>query len=152
MHTDTEGSGELGVLLHNKDLNMPFPVDEKYILSTEEKLKVKFPESFRKKMIEENGGTVETPPDAWDLYPFFDTSNKKRMKRTSNDIIRETNVAREWDTFPKDAIAIGANGSGDQLIFMRVSVAPDKCENTVYWWDHENGNINKVANDFNELI
>jgi hypothetical protein len=134
---------------------MPFPVDEKYVLNTEEQLKVKFPVSFpvsfREKMMKENGGTVETSPDAWDLYPFFDTSDKKRIKRTSNNIFRETNVAREWDTFPKDAIAIGANGSGDQLIFMRSSVDPQKCENTVYWWDHETGDINKIANDFKEI-
>jgi hypothetical protein len=131
---------------------MPFPVDEKYVLNAEEKLKVKFPLSFREKKMKENGGIVETPPDAWDLYPFFDTSDKKRIKRTSNDIVRETNVAGEWDTFPKDAIAIGANGSGDQLIFKRSSVNPQECENTVYWWDHETGNINKVANDFKEIV
>ena len=130
---------------------MPFPVDEKHILNTEEKLKVKFPESYRNKMILENGGTVETPPDAWNLYPFFDTSDKKRIKRTSNHIIRETGVAREWDTFPQNAVAIGSNGCGDQLIFIKPSISSDQCDASVYWWDHETGNINKVANDFDEL-
>ena len=48
---------------------MPFYVDEKYVLNTEEQLKVKFPVSFREKMMKENGGTVETPPDVWDLTP-----------------------------------------------------------------------------------
>ena len=131
---------------------MPFPVDEKHILNTEEKLKVKFPESYRKKMIIENGGTVETPPDAWNLYPFFDTSNIKRIKRTSNHISCETGVAREWDTFPQNAIAIGSNGCGDQLIFIKPSASSTQCDASVYWWDHETGNINKVANDFDELV
>jgi hypothetical protein len=130
---------------------MPFPVDEKYILQAEEKLSVKFPSSYREKMLKDNGGEVETPPDAWNLYPFFDTSDKKRIKRTSNDIVRETTVAREWDNFPKEAIAIGSNGCGDRLIFIRSSDDPLKLDDSVFWWDHETGNINKVANDFNEI-
>ena len=130
---------------------MPFPVDEKYILKAEEKLNVKFPASFREKMMKDNGGEVETPPDAWNLYPFFDTSDKNRIKRTSNDVVRETTVAREWGNFPKEAVAIGSNGSGDQLIFMRSTDDPLTLDNCVFWWDHETGNINKVADDFKEI-
>jgi len=80
---------------------MPFPINEKYIIATEEKLRVKFPESFRAKMMEKNGGEVETPPDAWRLYPFLDTSDKKRLKRTCNDIVRETTNAKGWIGFPE---------------------------------------------------
>jgi hypothetical protein len=69
---------------------MPFPVDEKYVIQTEQKLGVRFPDSFREKMQTDNGGLVVTLPDAWTLYPFFDTSDKKRLKRTSNDLVRET--------------------------------------------------------------
>lgn len=98
---------------------MPFPVDERYIAQTETKLAVKFPNSFREKMMKENGGEIEAPADAWALYPFFDSSDKKRVKRTSNDIVRETENALKWDRFPVNAVAIGANGSGDQLIFLK---------------------------------
>ncbi len=92
---------------------MPFPVDEKYIVQCEQKLGVTFPKSFRDKMMEENGGTLETPPDAWRLYPFWDTSNRKRLTRTAYDIIRETESARQWTGFPEDAIAVGTNDMGD---------------------------------------
>lgn len=131
---------------------MPFPVEEKYIIKTESNLNVKFPASFRDKMIKNNGGEVETPPDSWHLYPFFDSSDKKRIKRTNNDIVRETNEAKKWNNFPEEAIAIGSNGCGDQLILIRSSDNRNILANTVYWWDHETGFINKVANDFNELI
>ncbi len=69
---------------------MPFPLEEKYILATEAKMGVRFPESFRAKMMKSNGGEVSTPPDAWELYPFLDTSNRKRISRTSNEIPRES--------------------------------------------------------------
>lgn len=129
---------------------MPFPVDDKYIHQAEQKLGVKFPVSFRQKMMQDNGGEVETPPDAWQLYPFMDTSDKKRLKRTCNDITRETASARQWDSFPHDAIAIGTNGAGDQLIFIPTD-DPTILQNAVFWWDHETGELEKVADDFKDL-
>lgn len=102
-------------------------------------------------MMADNGGEVETPPDSWQLYPFFDSSDKKRLKRTCNDITRETITARESFGFPSDAIAIGGNGSGDHLVLFP-STNPSQLQDTVYWWDHEMGNIIKVANDFSELV
>ncbi|MCP4986215.1 MAG: SMI1/KNR4 family protein [Colwellia sp.] len=131
---------------------MPFPVDEKYIVQTEEKLAVRFPHSFKEKMKKENGGEVETPPDAWLLYPFFDTSDRKRLKRTTNDIIKETKSAQEWTGFPNNTVTIGSNGSGDQLVFLRLESTKATLGNTVYCWDHETGNLNKLANDFSELL
>ena len=130
---------------------MPFPIDEKYIIETEEKLSLTFPKSFREKMMASNGGEVETPPDAWELYPFWDKSNKKRLSRTCNDIIIETDSSRKWVGFPKTAIAIGANGGGDKLIFLQNENNPNELAPQIYWWDHETGSVHIVANDFSEL-
>jgi hypothetical protein len=135
----------------DKEMKMPFPVDEKYILQTEQKLGVKFPESFRKKMMEENGGSVETPPDAWDLYPFMDTSDRTRLKRTCNDIVRETASLRDWPGCPPTAVAIGANGCGDQLVLIP-SENTEILQDAVFWWNHENGELSKVAHDFGDLM
>lgn len=89
---------------------MPFPVEEQYIIQTERKLSVTFPDSFRKKMMRENGGEILTEVDDWQLYPFLDASDRKRLTRTANDIVRETEQAREWRDFPEAAVAIGENG------------------------------------------
>lgn len=130
---------------------MPFPIEEKYIVQTEAKLNVTFPESYKKKMQIENGGEIQTPPDSWLLYPFFDKSNKKRLKRTANDICRETKQAMEWEGFPQNAICIGSNGCGDQLVFVESESQKGLLGNEVFWWDHETANISKIANDFSEL-
>ncbi len=127
---------------------MPFPIDEKYIDATESKLGAKLPKSYTDAMRQHNGGKVQTPPDKWRLYPIFDSSDKKRLKRTCNDIVRETKVALNSDTFPKGAIAIGANGGGDQLIFLRTG---DTIDPQVHWWDHETGQTILVANDLGDL-
>jgi len=129
---------------------MPFPVDEKYIAATEEKLGREFPTTFRAKMMADNGGQVNSPPDAWRLYPFFDTSNKKRMKRTCNDIVCETASAKQWTGFPADAVAIGANGGGEQLILLPAEDGTSLGDE-VYWWDHETGSIQRIVDDFGDL-
>src|SRR5436309_2189484 len=118
---------------------MPFPLDPKYIREAEEKLSTTFPSMFRGRMIRENGGSVEAAADEWQLHPFLDSSDKKRIARTCNDIVRETKRMREWPNFPAAAVAIGGNGTADQLILMPREDAPDELQTAVYWWDHETG-------------
>ena len=99
----------------------------------------------------ENGGEVETGDDAWQLYPFLDSSDNKRLARTCNDITRETQNARSWSGFPANAIAIGANGAGDQLVLLKNSENESELSPIVCWWDHETGRAHEVAKDFSEL-
>jgi len=131
---------------------MPFPVEEIYIKKTEEKIGTEFPSSFRMKMMRDNGGEIETEDDNWQLFPFFDESDKKRLSRTYNDIVRETQSAKKWSNFPADCIAIASNGSGDLLVFKRLANPDRKIEDTVYFWSHETGKLEKVASSFSELI
>ena len=130
---------------------MPFPIDIKYVNETERKLGVKFPPSFVVRMVRNNGGEVSTPPDAWQLYPFLDSSDRKRLARTCNDIVRETAKAKEWPNFPPQAVAIGGNGCGDQLVLIPQSDVPTHLGHEVYFWDHETGELFKLADDFDEI-
>ena len=131
---------------------MPSPVDPKWITQTEEKLGVRFPASFVTAMSKMNGGTVRTRIDHFDLFPFLDASDRKRIQRTCGSIDRETTMAREdWTGFPPDAVAIGANGGGDLLVLIPMPDLPDTLQHTVYWWDHETGAVEPVADDFNDL-
>ena len=131
---------------------MAFPVEERFIIETEKKLGAKLPSDYVAKMMIQNGGEVQTPPDAWMLYPIFDSSAKERLKRTFNDIVRETQNAREWSGFPDNAVAIGSNGCGDQLVLLRDKDFPEILADEVYWWDHENGTLNMVAQKFGDLV
>lgn len=131
---------------------MAFPVEERFIIETEKKLGAKLPLSYVKKMMNDNGGEVQTPPDAWVLYPIFDSSDKKRLKKTCNDIVKETQNARGWNGFPEDAVAIGSNGCGDQLVILRDKESPEILADEVYWWDHETGKLNMVAMKFDDLV
>ena len=130
---------------------MPFPVDIKIVTETQRKLGVKFPPAYVNAMVKSNGGRVDAPPDVWTLYPIFDSSDKNRLKRTCNDVVRETQFARDWPDFPPNAVAIGANGGGDQLILIPQPDDSELLSHAVYWWDHETGDICKVADDFGDL-
>jgi hypothetical protein len=131
---------------------MPFPVDAKWIMQTESKLGVRFPASFVTAMSKMNGGSVRARIDDFQLFPFLDASDRKHIQKTCGSIDRETNTARkDWYGFPADAVAIGANGGGDLLIFIPMPDHPDTLQHTVYWWDHETGETDPVADDFNDL-
>jgi SMI1/KNR4 family protein SUKH-1 len=130
---------------------MPFPVDIKYVHEAENKLGTKFPASFVTKMVKSNGGAVSTSIDSFELHPFMDSSDRKRLARTCNDIVRETTHARSWPDFPPTAVAVGANGGGDRLVLIPQSDRPDLLSHQVYWWDHETGRIELVADDFSDL-
>jgi hypothetical protein len=130
---------------------MAFPVDLKYIIETEEELGVSFPALFKEKMTAENGGEAITENDNWNLYPFFDKSDKKRISRTCNHIILETKEAREWDNFPVNAIAIAGNGGGDYLVLIPLD-NNKKFSEHIYMWHHETGDYEQVAENIKELI
>jgi hypothetical protein len=129
---------------------MAFPVDIKFINEAERKLGVKFPATFIVRMAKNNGGQVNAMGDQWELHPFFDISDRTRVKRTCNDIVRETNEARQWRGFPEQAIAIGSNGTGDSLVLVPSPDAPGIL-GPVYFWDHETGELSLVADDFGDL-
>lgn len=130
---------------------MPFPIDIKFIIETEKEIGVSFPEIFKSKMVKENGGELATENDDWQLFPFFDKSDKKRISRTCNHIVLETKQAREWDKFPGNGIAIATNGSGDFLILIPTKESITKLSEEIYIWFHETGEIEKVAENINEL-
>jgi len=131
---------------------MPFPVDLKYIIETEKELGLVFPDSFKSKMTQANGGELMTEDDDWQLFPFFDKSDNKRMSRTCNHIILETKQARSWDNFPHNGIAIASNGSGDNLILLPSDNDNKKLKNEIYLWQHETGEIQELAKTIDELI
>lgn len=128
---------------------MPFPIDEKYIKETESELNVKFPNEFKNRMIKINGGELITDKFEFELYPFFDKSNKKRISRTCNHIGLETKNALKWNGFPKNGVAIGSDGFGNLIILAHSGngILTDE----VYFWNHETGNKTVIAKSINEL-
>ena len=128
---------------------MPFPVAELFIAETERKLGVSFPAAFRARMGRNNGGELSSAEDDWELYPFFDTSDRKRLSRTSNDIVRETASAREWRGFPPEAIAIAANGCGDQLVFLPVP-GSTTLQPQPFIWLHETAELQPTDISFDD--
>ncbi len=114
----------------------------------ERSLETVFPDSYREAMKVENGGALSIGREEWQLHPVFDKKDKKRISRTCNDIVRETHLMAEWTDWPSQGVAIGANGCGDVILFLREK---NICGPQVYEWAHETGKLSLVANDFSEL-
>lgn len=130
---------------------MPFPIDIKYILETEDELGIEFPEQFKKKMIFQNGGEILTVEDTWQLFPFFDKSDRNRIRRTCNHIIVETEEAKECNNFPENAIAIATNGLGDNLILLPSEKNSRILKEEIYLWLHETGEVIEIAKTITDL-
>jgi hypothetical protein len=127
---------------------MPFNLDEKYVLATEQELGAKLPDSYRRSMQLENGGELETEDHAWQQFPIADLSDRKRIARTCNHILAETESSQRWNNFPANALAIADNGAGDRLVLLREGPA---FGSAIYIWHHETGRITKLADDFSVL-
>ena len=128
---------------------MPFPIEEKYIIETESKLNVLFPKKFKSKMIKMNGGHLELGKYEFELYPFFDKSNRKRISRTCNHIELETKNSQKWSGFPKHSIAIGSDDFGNKLILKHKG--DGFLNEELYFWNHETRNSKKIANSIDNL-
>lgn len=122
---------------------MPFPVEPKFIQEAENESGFLFPNDFKNKMIKENGGEIQTDEDDWQLFPFLDKSDKKRISRTCNHILLETRNAKDWNGFPENAIAIATNGCGDYLILLSDSNNDRQLKEDIYIWLHETDNLKK---------
>ena len=127
---------------------MPFDLAESFLLAAESQLGARLPESYRNAMLRANGGELKAADDSWQQYPIADTSDRKRLSRSANHVLKETEVCCRWSRFPLDAVAIAGNGGGDHLVFIKRG---GTFERSVFVWSHETGALEKVANDFAEL-
>jgi hypothetical protein len=127
---------------------MPFDLDERFIIAAEEKLGASLPYSYKQTMRASNGGQVLAYGDVWHLHPILDTSDRKRLKRSCNDVLRETQFMRGFPGWPDNALAIAGNGGGDRLILLKGDRLYDP---TVYVWLHDTGELLAVADVFSDL-
>lgn len=127
---------------------MPFNLSEEQLVLTEKELGSSLPHEYREAMKSDNGGEAQTEEDDWELYPIKDTSDRKRISRTCNHIIVETESCRGFGNFPENAIAIAGNGLGDQMVFIKES---GQYQSTVYLWLHETGELQELAASFSEI-
>ena len=129
---------------------MPFPIDEKYTIETESELNVKFPLEFKNRMKKSNGGKLITNEFEFELYPFFDKSDRKRISRTCNHIGLETKNAREWNGFPEYVIAIGSDGFGNLIILTHNvdGILTDE----IYLCNHDIAQLEKLEDSIINLV
>jgi hypothetical protein len=124
---------------------VPFDISESFVEKLETEIGARLPESFRQSIMRENGGEIETDDEVWFQFPIADSSDRKRLSRTSNHILKETQSAKEWRGFPQQGLAIANNGSGDYLVFLKDG---SSLSAQVFIWRHESASISEIANDF----
>ena len=79
------------------------PVDERFIVEAEEQLSVTFPESYKCRMMSANGGPIKIKRSHYMLYPIFDKTDRKSIRRTAESIQVESPRSSKLSDFPPDA-------------------------------------------------
>ncbi|PXX42089.1 SMI1/KNR4 family protein [Undibacterium pigrum] len=128
---------------------MAFTLDEKFIELAEAELGIRFPDSFRNRMMQRNGGSIEIFEDVFDLHPFYDTTDKRRLKSSCNSIVHETQTARQHYGLPDDLILIARNGGGDSLCFQILKNG--ELDQHVYLHRHDVDELQPVAAEFSAM-
>ncbi|MFB2685686.1 SMI1/KNR4 family protein [Shewanella mangrovisoli] len=131
-----------------KEILVPFDLSEEQLALTEQELGATLPREYREAMKLDNGGEAVTAEDDWELYPIKDTSDRKRVSRTCNHILYETESCKGFGHFLDNAVAIAGNGLGDQMVFIKES---GRILGTVYLWFHETGELQQLAASFNGI-
>jgi hypothetical protein len=127
---------------------MAFNLDMKFIELLEKELNAILPLEYKDEMAISNGGVIFIDDEDWEIFPIKDTTSKKRLSRTINDITYENKKMAKWKFFSSYYLGIASNGMGDVLILNKDD---DNYKNEIYIWKHETGEIYKVANSFSEL-
>jgi SMI1 / KNR4 family. len=127
---------------------VPFNLSEEQLSQTEKVLGAKLPSEYREAMKLDNGGEASTEEDEWEFYPIKDTSDRKRLSRTCNHIINETESCKGFGNFPEQAVAIASNGLGDKMVLIKES---GQFQNQVYLWLPETGELQELAETFKEI-
>ena len=130
---------------------MAFSTDAQSIINAEKELGFGFPEAFRAYLMAANGGSIEFMECSWQINPVFDKSDVKRLKRSTNHIVRETLAARQWRGFPSNAVTIASDGCGNHMVFLP-NLAGTALQDSVYIWWHEESELEKIAENFHQLL
>ena len=132
---------------------MSYPLPTRFLREAEERLGATLPPGYANRMCRENGGAVVAAGMEWELYPIRDATDRKRLARTAVDIVRQwedAKAGRSWNRLPPDALAVGGNGGGDELVLRR-DAAGAGYGHRVFWWDHETGDLHAAADGFEDL-
>ncbi len=127
---------------------MPLPASIRCAKAAAKLLGVKFPPDYVLRITRENGGTFSAGGEVWELYPVFDDSDRRRLKRTCDHVVRQTLLAREDKGFPPRGVVIGHHGTGERLIFL----AEDDgfISDEISWWDSRSGELEQRAETFTD--
>lgn len=131
-------------------ITMPFPVASRHVEAAESKLGCRFPASYRSRMMASNGGELELAGEPWCLHPVLDDSDTERLRRSWDDVVRQTQLARSWRNFPANAVSLADNGCGDRLLLLPASSR--ESTPALARWDHESGTVELIAGGFEAVF
>ena len=130
---------------------MAHPTSEERIAAEEERLGRRLPDALRARLLEENGGEVETDDrytdsvedSVWELGGVADLHRDKKGRAWMGEGFADVTAAEReswaemFDGVPEGTVVIAGNGTADLLLLL-----PD---DRFAWWDHETAEWHEVG-------
>lgn len=116
-------------------------VDENIIGESENFIGIKLPKQYKQLLKITNGCEIGD----WFIFPVKDPKN---IKKTWDDLVY--NNRNRPCQIPEKLIVFAHNGTGDYLCFKKYD--ENKIDDSIYYWNHETGNQEKVAEDLRQFI
>jgi len=117
---------------------MAFDLAEIFLIQAEQELNIlQFPASYRNSMMRNNGGFFEYGTEdsdafvSFNLYPIADNSDRKRLSRTCNSVVKETKSTRENFDFIENFIQIGDDEGAGAYYF---KINDDRSVDDLIWY------------------
>lgn len=91
-----------------------------------------FPDALRQRLMKDNGGEIDDADEGyWFLYPVYDDSDRRRLGRSANHVVKETETWRsQADGFPQDAVVVAEDQEGNAIVLL-------PGDDSFYVWGHE---------------
>ena len=126
---------------------MQNPADKSLIENVEDELDVRFPDSYRTKMMEANGGRVNLPNRYFELHPLYNIQDKQR---TCVNVVYATKKSHEQYDVPSNLVVLGNDGNSNLLVYK--IAGNGELDPAVYWFNHETRDVMFIASDFRDLV
>lgn len=108
---------------------------EEHVVALEQALGQALPAVLRARLLQENGGMLGT----WKLHPVRDSSDRRAMKRTAEDVAHLTRLSRRAPDFPANAVSIAHDYTMDDQLVLLPDPATGRLSDQVFRWDKAAG-------------
>ncbi|MGJ8638806.1 MAG: SMI1/KNR4 family protein [Opitutaceae bacterium] len=121
---------------------------EAEISAFETKMQILLPSDYRSFLLKHDGGTLIENSVRIESEEWFELRTLYGLQGDENVLFSDLESMQDCyeNSVPDDLLVIANDWGGNQFVMLRQN------PHTIYWWDHESGEKQKIASNFSDLL